>query len=133
MTAITSPTATSSTSLGSSLTLQDFMQVLLTQLQYQDPLQPTDNDQFMAQIAQFTALGQAQATNTNIQILVGNQAAQQSVGLIGQTVGITQADGSVLSGTVTSINLSGSTPQLVISSGGKSVSGIGLSQLTSVQ
>jgi flagellar basal-body rod modification protein FlgD len=133
MTAITSPTAAGSTSLGSSLTLQDFLQVLLTQLQYQDPLKPTDNDQFMAQIAQFTALGQAQQTNTNIQILVGNQAAQQSVGLIGQTVGITTASGSVVTGTVSSIDLAGSTPQLVISTSGGTLTGIGLSQLTSVQ
>src|SRR5205823_2163752 len=38
------------------LTLEDFMKVLLTQLTYQDPLKPMDNQQFMAQIAQFTTL-----------------------------------------------------------------------------
>ena len=131
MSAISAPAAATSNSLGSSLTLQDFMQVLLTQLTYQDPLQPMDNQQFMAQIAQFTALGQTQQTNSNIQILVSNQAAQQSIGLIGQKVGITSGSQSI-SGTVSSVDLSGSTPQLTISTSSGPVTGISLSQLTSV-
>lgn len=131
MTAISSAAATSNNSLTSSVTLQDFMTVLLTQLTYQDPLQPMDNEQFMAQIAQFTSLGQAQQTNSNIQILVSNQAAQQSIGLIGQKVGITSGSQSI-SGTVSSVNLSGSTPQLTISTSSGLIKGISLSQLTSV-
>ena len=131
MPAITAMTAAATNSLGSSLTLQDFLQVLLTQLTAQDPLQPMNNDQFLAQIAQFTSLGEAQQTNSNIQILVGNQAAQQSVGLIGQTVGVTQPSGTV-TGTVSSVNLSGSTPQLTITTTDGPLTGISLSQLTSV-
>jgi flagellar basal-body rod modification protein FlgD len=131
MPVITAATAASSNSLGSTLTLQDFLTVLLSQLTAQDPLQPTNNDEFLAQIAQFTALGQAQQTNSNIQILVGNQAAQQSVGLIGQTVGITTANGPV-SGSVSSVDLSGSTPLLTITTTDGPLPGISLSQLTSV-
>jgi flagellar hook assembly protein FlgD len=33
-----------------------FLQLLVTQLQHQDPLQPTDNTEFIAQLAQFTSL-----------------------------------------------------------------------------
>jgi flagellar basal-body rod modification protein FlgD len=117
--------------LGSTLTLQDFLSVLLSQLTAQDPLQPTNNNEFLAQIAQFTALGQAQQTNSNLQILVGNQAAQQSVGLIGQAVGITTSNGPV-TGTVSSVDLSGSSPLLTISTSGGPLTGISLSQLTSV-
>jgi flagellar basal-body rod modification protein FlgD len=121
----------SSNSLSNSLTLQDFLQVLLTQLSFQDPLQPMDNNQFLAQIAQFTALGQTQQTNSDIQILVSNQASQQSIGLIGQTVGVTMG-ANTISGTVSSVNLSGSTPQLTISTTNGDVTGISLSQITSV-
>jgi flagellar basal-body rod modification protein FlgD len=131
MTAISAPTATSSNSLTSSVTLQDFMTVLLTQLTYQDPLQPMDNEQFMAQIAQFTSLGQAQQTNSNIQIMVANQAAQQSIGLIGQKVGF-NLDNQSVTGTVSSVNLAGSTPVLTIAVGSQQVPNITLSQLTSV-
>jgi flagellar basal-body rod modification protein FlgD len=121
----------STNSLSNSLTLQDFLKVLLTQLSFQDPLQPMDNNQFLAQIAQFTALGQTQQTNSDIQILVSNQASQQSIGLIGQKVGITMGT-STISGTVSSVSLSGSTPQLTISTTNGDVTGISLSQITSV-
>jgi flagellar basal-body rod modification protein FlgD len=88
------------TNNASNLTLQDFLQVLMTQLTYQDPLKPMDNEQFMAQIAQFTSLEQTQQVNTNVQTLVGNQAAQQSIGLLGKTVQISTTSGPA-SGSVT--------------------------------
>jgi flagellar basal-body rod modification protein FlgD len=122
----------SSTGSNSTLSLQDFLQVLMTQLTYQDPLNPMDNEQFMAQIAQFTTLEETQQMNTSIQTLVSNQAAQQSVGLIGHTVDFTTQSGP-LSGTVQSIDLSGSTPQLSITTSTGVVSGVSIGQLTSVQ
>jgi flagellar basal-body rod modification protein FlgD len=33
-----------------------FLSLLVTQLQHQDPLQPTDNSEFLAQLAQFSSL-----------------------------------------------------------------------------
>jgi flagellar basal-body rod modification protein FlgD len=35
---------------------EDFMRILLAQLRFQDPLKPVDNQQFVAQLAQFSAL-----------------------------------------------------------------------------
>lgn len=121
------------TTSSSSLTLQDFLQVLMTQLTYQDPLKPMDNQEFMAQIAQFTTLQQTQEVNTNIQTLVSNQAAQQSIGLIGHTVNVTTASGSAVSGTVASIDLSGTSPQLTIKTTSGNLTGVSISQITSVQ
>lgn len=114
------------------LNLQDFMQVLMTQLTYQDPLKPMDNQEFLAQIAQFTTLEQTQQLNSNIQTLVSNQAAQQSVGLIGHTVNVTTASGPQ-SGTVMKIDLTGSSPKLTISTTTGLLTNISISQITSVQ
>lgn len=124
---------TSSSSPASRISMQDFLKVLLTQLTYQDPLKPLDNQQFMAQIAQFTALEQAQQTNQSIQQLVINQAALQSVGLIGRTVDVTTNAGPA-TGTVTGLSLAGSTPQLTVrASTGEVLSNIDLSQVTAIR
>jgi len=132
MSVINAVTTTTSSSANSNITLQDFLKVLMTQLTYQDPLKPMDNEQFMAQIAQFTALGQTQQVNANVQTLVGNQAAEQSVGLIGKTVSITTSSGPE-SGTVSAIDLSGSSPLLTVTpTGGTAITGVSLSQITSV-
>jgi flagellar basal-body rod modification protein FlgD len=125
--------ASSATSSAGNLSMQDFLKVLLTQLTYQDPLKPMDNQQFMAQIAQFTALQQAQQTNAGISQLMTNQAALQSVGLIGRTVDVTTASGPV-TGSVTALSLAGSSPQLTIrTSSGAIIPDIDLSQISAVR
>ncbi|WP_116138499.1 flagellar hook capping FlgD N-terminal domain-containing protein [Trinickia diaoshuihuensis] len=129
---ISATSGVGSAGANSTLSLQDFLQVLMTQLTYQDPLKPMDNEQFMAQIAQFTTLEETQQMNASIQTLVSNQAVQQTVGLIGHTVNFTTQSGP-LSGTVQSIDLSGSTPQLSIKTSTGVVTGVSIGQLTSVQ
>jgi len=43
----------------------DFLRLLVTQLQYQDPLNPADSAQFTAQLAQFSSLEQLGNINDN--------------------------------------------------------------------
>lgn len=53
--------ATSSTSgIGSEINMDSFLTLFVTQLQNQNPLDPTDNSEFMSQLAQFTSLEQEQ-------------------------------------------------------------------------
>jgi len=135
MTTISSATSVSASAAGSSatsLTLQDFLNVLLTQLTYQDPLKPMDNQEFMAQIAQFTSLEQAQETNTNIAKLLTNQSSLQSVGLIGRTVDVT-TDSGPATGTVSALSLSGTSPTLTITTSTGTLTGIDLSRITAVR
>ena len=58
-----------------------FMTLLIAQLQHQDPLQPTSNSEFIAQLAQFSALEEMQGVNEN---LVGLAVLQQSNALMSQ-------------------------------------------------
>jgi flagellar basal-body rod modification protein FlgD len=129
------PVAAPSLGLASSnaLGLQDFMKVLLTQLTYQDPLKPMDNQAFMAQMAQFGALEQSQQLNDRMQQLLQNQAALQSIGLLGRTVDV-MVDGNRSSGTVTAMALQGAAPLLSVSlPGGSVLADIALSQLLAVR
>jgi len=110
--------------------MQDFLKILLTQLTYQDPLKPMDNQQFMAQMAQFTSLEQTQQLNAKTDALLSTQASLQSVGLLGRTVEI----GGGIVGTVTALSLATDTPQLTLqTTAGATLSGIGLGQITSVR
>lgn len=117
----------------SALGLQDFIKVLTTQLTYQDPLKPMDNQQFMAQVAQFTALEQSQQMNERMQQLVDNQAALQSIGLIGRNVEISTASGRT-AGTVSALSLQGDAPVLTLTlPGGAVLEDVSLSQLIAIR
>lgn len=123
-----STTNVQATSLG----LQDFLNVLTTQLTYQDPLKPMGNEQFMAQLAQFTALGQTQQLNAKIDALLSTQASLQSVGLIGRTVDVSTSSGNV-TGVVQSLSLAGDTPTMTLkTSDGSTLDSISMSQLVNV-
>ena len=116
-----------------SLGMQDFLKILLTQLSYQDPLKPVDNQEFMAQIAQFTSLEQTQQLNEKLEQLITNQAALQSVGLIGRTVDISTANGTA-TGTVASLSLQRESPVVSVSlSGGTVIPDVSLSQILAVR
>jgi len=131
--AIDSVSASGTNLRASTLGMEDFLKILLTQLTYQDPLKPMDNQQFMAQMAQFTNLEQTQQLNDNIKTLITNQAALQSVGLIGKTVDITTQAGTA-SGTVIALSLAGSAPMLTVrTTAGATLSEISLSQVTSIR
>jgi flagellar basal-body rod modification protein FlgD len=83
---------------------QDFLKLLLAQLQNQDPMKPTDDTQMIAQMAQFSALEATQALNTTIQNSSNNQTIAQAGGLIGKYIQANQADGSVDIGAVTGVS-----------------------------
>jgi flagellar basal-body rod modification protein FlgD len=115
------------------LNQQDFIKILLTQLTYQDPLKPMDNQQFMAQMAQFTALQQSVQLNDNMTQLIHNQAALQSVGLIGRSVDISTANG-IVTGTVSGLALNENLPVMSLTlPGGGALSQISLGQIINVR
>lgn len=64
---------------GSSLGKEDFLQLLITQMQYQDPLDPADNTEYVAQLAQFSEL-------EAMQNLVETSNHNSAFALVGQEV-----------------------------------------------
>jgi len=117
----------------SSISQQDFFKLLVTQLSFQDPLKPIDNEAFIAQIAQFTSLEQTREMNDKISTLLTIQSSNQAIGLIGRTVEVATATGSVV-GQVTTLNFVNGTPFLTVkTSTGQFLTGIGLDQINVVR
>jgi flagellar basal-body rod modification protein FlgD len=126
----TSSSTTSQATLGQ----EDFLKILTTQLSFQDPLKPLDNQQFMAQMAQFTTLEQTRALNDNIESLLTIQAASQSIGLLGRTVEALAADGSSAVGQVTSLRFQNGQPLMTVkTSAGQFLSDLSLSAVSIVR
>lgn len=91
----------------------DFLRILVTQLSFQDPLKPMDNQEFVAQIAQFTTLEQTRQLSDRVDTLLAIQASTQSVGLIGRTVEVSTGSGPA-QGTVTTVTFAGGQPSLSV-------------------
>ena len=88
-----STNVTSAPSSGSQMTQADFLQLMTTQLQAQDPTKPMDNSQFASELAQFSQLSATQNIDTDLQTLSGNvssgmQTSQvlNSANLVGRQV-----------------------------------------------
>jgi flagellar basal-body rod modification protein FlgD len=67
----------------------DFLRLLVTQLKYQDPLNPLDQNQFLSQTAQFTSLEHLQNINDGLENLMSAMSAGSLVdgaALVGRTV-----------------------------------------------
>ena len=63
----------------SSLDKEAFLQLLVAQMKYQDPLEPTSNTEYISQLATFSTLEEMQNMNATMQ-------AQQASSLVGKTV-----------------------------------------------
>jgi flagellar basal-body rod modification protein FlgD len=87
-----------------SIGLQAFLKILTTQLTNQDPLKPMDNQQFIAQLAQFSALEQQRELNGKIDQMLSQQSASLSIGLLGKLVDINTADGGGMTGKISAIS-----------------------------
>jgi len=84
---------------------QEFLQLLVTQLRYQDPLNPIDDRDFLAQLAQFTALEQMTEQARWAKMTFG-------LGLVGNQVTYRTDEGEVLTGVVEALRFESGTPLL---------------------
>ena len=82
---------------------ESFLKLLIAQMRNQDPTQPMDSTQQIAQLASFSAVEQAVQTNARLDTLLTTSALQQAEAVIGHT--ITTPDG-LISGRVASVQIS---------------------------
>ncbi len=133
--AITSSAAVgaSSAAQSSNIGIQDFLKILTAQLNNQDPLKPVDNQEFVAQIAQFATLEQSRQLNDKIDSLLSVQSSVQSLSLLGRTVDINQ-NGFIITGKISALDVSSGTPLMTVTtSTGAFQNNVSLSQLLNIR
>lgn len=95
------------------LDYSDFLQLMLAQLQNQDPLNPTDSNEFMSQIAQFSSVEQSINTNSKLDQLLVNSNISQASTMIG--LSIVGTDGT--QGIVQSVRIDSSGSTAILTNG----------------
>ncbi len=103
VTTIPGGVAGSQQSSGTEMNKIDFLNLLIAQIQHQDPMSPMDNQQFVSQLTQFTSLDELTSIASKLDenmILTQSLNNTMMLGLVGREVtvggdGVTVADGSV--------------------------------------
>jgi flagellar basal-body rod modification protein FlgD len=136
---VSATTTTADSAFG--LSFQSLLQIILTQLTYQDPLKPLDNFQFVSQLAQFSQLQLSETLNTDVTSLLTSQSASQATGLLGHTVDFSTEDASggstsatPVSGVVKAITFSNGQPEVTIqTSDGQTIANLSISNVTQIR
>ena len=116
-TATTGTSATNSSSSSLPINQNQFLQMLMTELQNQNPMNPNSSDpmSFVTELAQFTSVEQETDTAQSTSTLASGQNASTAIALIGHTVNYTDpTSGATDTGTVQSVELTSSGPTLTI-------------------
>jgi flagellar basal-body rod modification protein FlgD len=91
----------------STLGKDDFLKLLMTQIGAQDPLNPMDNEAFVAQLAQFSNLEQLQTANGSLNNLLTAQVANNqttAASLVGKVASYKSDSVALTSGVATTVN-----------------------------
>ncbi len=92
----------------------DFLMLMISQLQNQDPLDPMKNEDFIAQLAQFNSLEQMINLNQTMASLGNLQILSQTASLVGRNIEALDDSGASISGTVTAVEFKDGLAKLVI-------------------
>jgi flagellar basal-body rod modification protein FlgD len=116
----TSSTGSTTSSNGSTvgtaagLGKNDFLQLMMAQLKNQDPMQPTDDKEFITQLAQFNTLESMQNMTDQLEQLTGSQALVQAATLLGKQVTAKLPTGETVTGTISQVKMVDSKPVAVV-------------------
>jgi len=94
----------------------DFLQLLVTQMQNQDPMSPMQDTEFIAQMAQFTSLEQSKQMSADMAEMRSQTSFQQGIGLLNQQVTVQMGEEPPVTGIVTELKVVAGEPQLFINS-----------------
>lgn len=118
----------STLSSNQSLTPNDFVQFLITELQNQDPLDPTSSDEMLTQMSEIGQLQSSDDLETDLGGMVQQNQVSSAASMIGKYVQGTDANQNAVTGNVTSVQVTSSAVNLQLDSG----STVALSAVTAI-
>ncbi len=91
-----------------------FMDLMVAQMKYQDPMNPADTSTMLTQNATFTQVQAVQEMQKEMGLVLSSQLASSTVAMIGKNVSWVGADGTLKSGTATGTVYTPSGPVLMV-------------------
>jgi len=82
-----------------------FLKLLVAQMRFQDPANPTSSSEFMAQTATFTQVEKLQELATQNAAMLASQRTLTAGAMVGHTVSYTDETGQTKTGTVSSVRI----------------------------
>jgi flagellar basal-body rod modification protein FlgD len=89
-----------------------FLKLLVAQLQYQDPMSPSDNQQFIQEQATFSTVESLNNLQTTMTAMQASDQFAQGVALIGKNVTYVDSQGNIGSGAVSAVSNASGTVEL---------------------
>ncbi len=90
-----------------SLDQNDFLKLLVTQIQYQDPMNPKSDTDMASQMAQFTSLQQSSQMSSSLSMMQANS-------LVGSLVSLQVDSKTQTSGLVSGVTMNNGKPQIMV-------------------
>ena len=119
----TGPTysATQAVERGDQMGKDTFLKLLVAQMKYQDPGNPADTNQLMAQTATFSQVEKLEEIAKQNASMLALQRSSSAGAMVGQTVTYTDSTGAALTGVVSSVRLGTDKAEAVATIGGVAV------------
>jgi flagellar basal-body rod modification protein FlgD len=114
VTGATTASTTSAAAGNNGLTQADFLQLLTSEMENQDPLNPVSNDQYLAELAQFTSLQQTTDMSSTLTSMSNQMQQTAAMSYLGMQVSLTDSGGNPVSGVVSQVGNSGGVPYVIV-------------------
>lgn len=115
------------------LGFEELLNIVLTQLTYQDPLKPIDNFEFVSQLAQFSQIQQTETMSDRLLGILQAESTTQATSMLGKTVDI-PAGPTTITGRVTAVSFKNGDARLTIETEDeRTISNIGLAAVSQVR
>jgi flagellar basal-body rod modification protein FlgD len=96
------------------LSQQDFLKLLVAQMTSQDPMKPTDSQDLLSQMTQFSTLNANNSMQTQLGQMQTLNEFSEAGSLLGKQITLQVSDTATAQGVVTGVDTSGDVPKIIV-------------------